>query len=358
MMSRSQILKKIGNIIEELSEQQQYLATTNKINLLELELFTANADFLIDHIEILKKLNDRHDDVAADSAKFLKNEPEKLPKPQPDVAGKDSKNSEKETLETSKQEEQKSRFSFSFDEEPTEMIFDFEKKLAVEEVFDRPLNDEERRLLEEKSSAAIEKPEEFIVLDVNENQKSAAEMPEANETEPFLMVRNEEQNVGAGKMEDPSETVPSENSFAENKILKDQTIASKTEAPKATTDTQLDSALTVGDLASTEKRPLTLNEMLSAKLNQNTTQNNQRQAKKLEDLKSAISINDKMVFIKELFNGYNLAYSEAIEIVNRFDNFEAADNFLQKNYALKNDWEGKQVTVKRFYEYLHKKFVM
>ncbi|HET8829128.1 MAG TPA: hypothetical protein VFM79_07285, partial [Pelobium sp.] len=58
MMNKSQILKKIGNIIEELSEQQRYLASTDKISLLELELFTANADFLIDHVEILKKLND------------------------------------------------------------------------------------------------------------------------------------------------------------------------------------------------------------------------------------------------------------------------------------------------------------
>ena len=56
-MNKPQILKKIGVIIQELNEQHQYLTNTNKINLLELELFTANADFLIDHIEILKKIN-------------------------------------------------------------------------------------------------------------------------------------------------------------------------------------------------------------------------------------------------------------------------------------------------------------
>ena len=68
------------------------------------------------------------------------------------------------------------------------------------------------------------------------------------------------------------------------------------------------------------------------------------------------SLNDKMIFIKELFNGYNLAYSEAVEIINRFESFEAADSFLLKNYAQKNNWTNKPDTVDRFYEYLNRKF--
>ena len=55
-MNKQQILKKIGEIIHDLDQQHQYLSNINKINILELELFTANADFLIDHLEILKKI--------------------------------------------------------------------------------------------------------------------------------------------------------------------------------------------------------------------------------------------------------------------------------------------------------------
>lgn len=55
-MRKEEILKKIGVIINDLKDQQQYLAVTEDYNDLELELFTANADFLTDHIEILKKL--------------------------------------------------------------------------------------------------------------------------------------------------------------------------------------------------------------------------------------------------------------------------------------------------------------
>src|ERR1700754_2050897 len=57
-MKQKEVFKKIGGIIQELSEQYDYLQTTvDNLNDLELELFVANAHFLTDHIEILCKLN-------------------------------------------------------------------------------------------------------------------------------------------------------------------------------------------------------------------------------------------------------------------------------------------------------------
>ncbi len=366
MMSKPQILKKIGNIIEELSEQQQYLASTNKINLLELELFTANADFLIDHIEILKKLNDKRYGGDEDNSPVLNQNARAAQQFEPEV--------EKTPLEIPAEDEQKKKFSFSFDEEPTEMVFDFEKKIAVEEVFDRPLNDDERRLLEEKSTSSVEETEELIVLDDTE-QKSENIKQEEEEIEPFLLVKEEEpkisfatENLVAKEPEpvklsapliEPVQPEPINSQPSPlNQEETSQPVKEKVEEKPIVSNEPVESAKAVGEVPVVKERPLTLNEMLSAKLNQTVGQNTQRQNKKQEDLKVAISINDKMVFIKELFNGYNLAYSEAIEIVNRFDSFDAADNFLQKNYSVKNDWENKQVTVARFYEYLHKKFVM
>ena len=57
-----------------------------------------------------------------------------------------------------------------------------------------------------------------------------------------------------------------------------------------------------------------------------------------------------------MFNGYNLAYAEAIEIINKMPNFEAADNFLQVNYAEKNNWAQNQATVDKFYLILNRRF--
>ena len=76
----------------------------------------------------------------------------------------------------------------------------------------------------------------------------------------------------------------------------------------------------------------------------------------ITDIKAAITLNDKMLFIKDLFNGYPLSYSEAIEIVNRFKSFEEADRFLKTNYVTKNNWEAKKAASDKFYALLKRRY--
>ena len=106
--------------------------------------------------------------------------------------------------------------------------------------------------------------------------------------------------------------------------------------------------------ASTEPAP-TLNDVMAAQLDQNTVAGKYNR-QSVTDLKSIISLNDKLLFVKDLFNGYSLAYSEAIELLNRFDNLDSADNFLKTNYSAKNNWSNKQSTVDKFYEILNRRF--
>ena len=98
----------------------------------------------------------------------------------------------------------------------------------------------------------------------------------------------------------------------------------------------------------------TLNEVLSAAKDKNpipAIAHNE-----VKDLKSMIKLNDKLLFVRDLFNGYSLAYSEAIELLNRYNDFKTADNFLKQNYAIKNKWSDNQSTVDYFYEILNKRF--
>ena len=76
----------------------------------------------------------------------------------------------------------------------------------------------------------------------------------------------------------------------------------------------------------------------------------------ITDLKSAINLNDKLLYIKDLFNGYSLAYSEAVEIVNRFNSFEEAERFLKTNYVVKNHWADKPVTAEKFFDLLRRRY--
>ena len=96
----------------------------------------------------------------------------------------------------------------------------------------------------------------------------------------------------------------------------------------------------------------TINQKISAQMGNNT----EPVLQPISDLKAAITLNDKLLFVKDLFNGYSLAYSEAIEILNRFKGLEEADTFLRKNYLIKNNWESKPDTMSRFYELLKRRY--
>ncbi len=106
------------------------------------------------------------------------------------------------------------------------------------------------------------------------------------------------------------------------------------------------------------EQPLTLNQRLSAQLQQQQPAQSAgyNSPAAVTDIKSAINLNDKMLFVKDLFNGYSLAYSEAVELLNRCKNFDEADRFLRSNYVSKNNWAAKPDTVDKFYMILHRRF--
>lgn len=112
----------------------------------------------------------------------------------------------------------------------------------------------------------------------------------------------------------------------------------------------------------TPSRPLTLNEIISQQkkagvqnrvYEMNNAAGNSGQVK---DIKSIINLNDKLLFIKDLFNGYSLAYSEAVELLNRCNDYAEADAFLQTNYAVKNRWVEKPQSVEKLYLLIRKRF--
>jgi hypothetical protein len=103
-----------------------------------------------------------------------------------------------------------------------------------------------------------------------------------------------------------------------------------------------------------EKKLLTINQTISAQMAQSSRFADQLPS--IKDLKPAINLNDKMLYVKDLFNGYSLSYSEAIDILNRCNTFEEANQFLQNGYAAKNNWADKQSTVDKFYGLLKRRF--
>ncbi len=340
-MKKEEILKKIGVIIDDLKDQQLYLTDTEDYNVLELELFTANADFLIDHIEILKKL---------EHSKYLNSDITKLATVETMVVKPQVLNDENQDIvDPPIILTQNFKTTFDFTEKPTEIRFDFEKNIPVQNIFDRELTSEENQVLQTKQDY-------FSKLnDANHSQPDALTHLPTQISEPVTQ-----------KLEVFETPKIIEEKLLISQIVKEQPVLQSILTENITPEPYLadniisplpNLPLTNYELPDVvENKKQTLNEFLS---NQNNAQNISSRLGNLatNDLKSAISLNDKMIFIKELFQGYNLAYSEAIEILNRFDAFESADNFLQKNYAVKNKWVDKQHVVDRFYEIIRRRYV-
>ncbi|MBW4888716.1 hypothetical protein KXQ82_03280 [Mucilaginibacter sp. HMF5004] len=99
----------------------------------------------------------------------------------------------------------------------------------------------------------------------------------------------------------------------------------------------------------------TINQIIAAQM-ANPRLADQFDLPEIKDIKSAINLNDKLLYVKDLFNGYSMAYGEAIEILNRFNKFDEADTFLKNNYVKKNNWESKQATADKFYTLLRRRY--
>ena len=363
-MKQEALFKKLGNILNELNEQYEFLAQNpEQLSELELELFLANASFLTDHIQIIKKLNlsvltpvltqkveevtsemvvdDKISDELKDiqqveaitfanvveeeetaSAPVIREEEIVVPVFEIDEPVEEV---EKEIFRLDSEPDQTFEFILNRDAFTEDDKFDFEEK-TTEQLFDRPLSREEALILEQKKK-------------VKENLIRNPEDLEEDEVgpEPFLVHHEEEkQEVAVPIPVSPPVVEP---------------VIEKVELPVVEVKTVVTETKTVE--VETTYKP-TLNDILAGK--NVSSRINETSGAVVSDLKAAINLNDKLLYIKDLFNGYNLAYAEAIDIANKMPNFDAADNFFQKNYAVKNNWADKQATVDKFYLLLNKRF--
>ncbi|MGN8059359.1 hypothetical protein ACTJKN_23950 [Pedobacter sp. 22163] len=393
MMNQQDIFRKIGSILTELNEQYQFLAQNpQQLNDLELELFLANAHFLSDHVNIVKKLNTIIEDKPAepgnhallaeqntiilpeveksyveDDECFDPQELEEVATAQEEEERVDVK-PEQEVLDDEIIEEEKAAsllnkdffkpdrdnhtFEFVLDTHDENDQFEYEAK-SVEEIFDRPLSKEEAEILaqkkkiHEKEASAVQ--EEVLPTEDDEVGPEPFLIPHEEEEEPLVIA--EEEPVAVVK-EVELVAAPSEPIDAIKDVKLDDPIIS----PPVEQERPLfrPEAVPVKPAPQPEaaKPAPSLNDLL-AKTN---GKSDEPVKAPITDLKQAISLNEKLLFIKDLFNGYNLAYSEVIDIINKMSSFEAADSYLQNNYAAKNNWANKQATVDQFYELLNRRF--
>lgn len=67
-----------------------------------------------------------------------------------------------------------------------------------------------------------------------------------------------------------------------------------------------------------------------------------------KDIRSAIGINDKYLFLNELFSNNKTDYEEALDQLRMFDNYDQAYTWLKTQPGKKNNWEEGDDTVQSF----------
>jgi hypothetical protein len=76
------------------------------------------------------------------------------------------------------------------------------------------------------------------------------------------------------------------------------------------------------------------------------------QSKPIKDINSAIGLNDKFIFIKELFGNNKEHYHETVQVLNNFDTFENAIEFLNGNF----NWDSDDPNFERLKELVRRKY--
>lgn len=76
----------------------------------------------------------------------------------------------------------------------------------------------------------------------------------------------------------------------------------------------------------------------------------------VKDLKKAISLNDRFVFIKELFRDDEAMYERSIKTVNSFAIFAEAEFWIKRELKLKLGWNTQDKLVKEFDQLVRRRF--
>ncbi|MEJ7560139.1 MAG: hypothetical protein WKF66_17650 [Pedobacter sp.] len=355
MVNHNNIFKKIGYILNELQDQYQFLSDNpNQLSELELELFLANAKFLADHVQIVKRLT---------IDQPLKELPEAASKDEDEIVGsytfkesitpppfKPEMPAEVPTKDAPAYVDSPPTFEFVLNDRSPEEAIDLEEVIEDnhhEEQVD--YDNQEAEDIEEYDNEVtyvqpvVEElgPEPFLVYNEVKNEEPLIpEKPEAVKEAPKVEPIKHPEPVTQYQQSAP---VLVEDDLKAQEIPK----PTHTFVPDKVEDK-------IVQPSATAPRP-TLNELLAANQKPNNS-NNEATAPTITDLKKSVNLNEKLLYIKDLFNGYNLAYSEAIDIINKLPDFKSADAFLQHNYAVKNNWQSRQSTVDKFYELLKQRF--
>jgi hypothetical protein len=76
----------------------------------------------------------------------------------------------------------------------------------------------------------------------------------------------------------------------------------------------------------------------------------------IKDLKKAININDRFLYINELFRGDEVMYERSIKTINSFAIYPEAEYWIKRELKLKLGWDDRMPIVKQFDQLVKRRF--
>jgi hypothetical protein len=76
----------------------------------------------------------------------------------------------------------------------------------------------------------------------------------------------------------------------------------------------------------------------------------------IRDLRKGIGINDRFVFISELFRGDEPMYERSIKTINSFNIYPEAEYWMNRELKIKLGWDDTKEIVKHFYQLVKRRF--
>jgi hypothetical protein len=76
----------------------------------------------------------------------------------------------------------------------------------------------------------------------------------------------------------------------------------------------------------------------------------------VRDLKKAIGVNDRYVFINQLFRGDEVMYERSIKTINGFRILPEAEYWMERELKVKLGWDENRETTRHFYQLVKRRF--
>jgi len=105
----------------------------------------------------------------------------------------------------------------------------------------------------------------------------------------------------------------------------------------------------------TDSQPLTIHDSYTVK-EQTTLADSLREQQTVGSIKSSLTINQKFMFINDLFDGNQDDFSTVLDFLDGCESFDVAEAFIRNNYFKHNRWKEEAPQVKEFMALIDKRF--